>query len=299
MSHPRTLALLGAPLLLASLASAQVLPNRAAAGGTQNATVIEDFETYVVGPNGAEDLFTISLDENTIANNQGPGLVLDGCTYSCTANTLQWNDAGHFGLPSKSLVANPGAGGNGIITLTYDSPVTLIGFDMYAFQGYPDSAVITVYDGGGTVIFTSASIPIPGPTAVFFGYTAASIGKVKIDGQARIWSPIIDDHEYGVVNVPTLVKSGTCPGPMSLLATNCTPGGPVAFFYGPAGSFTKVGNPCNGLQLNIANPTLAGTVTANGNGKAPVNLNAPPGLCGRTVQAADVATCTPTNSLVL
>jgi hypothetical protein len=296
---PRPLAVTTALLLLTSIASAQNLPSRATGGGGQNATVIEDFEAYVVGPNGADDLFVLSLDETTIANNQGPNLVLNGCTYSCTGYSLQWNDAGHFGLPSKSIAANTGAGGNGVITLTYDSPVTVIGFDMHSFQGFPDSAIIKLYDGGGTLIYTSSPISIPGPTAVPFTYTATSIGSVTIDGQGRFWSPSIDNHEFGSANVPTLMFSGTCPGPMTIGAKNCTPNGPVAFLYGAAGSFTKNGNPCNGLQLAIANPTLAGVVTANGNGKAAVNVNMPSGLCGRTVQALDVATCTPTQPLIL
>jgi len=98
---------------------------------------------------------------------------------------------------------------------------------------------------------------------------------------------------------PTLSKSGTCPGPMTLTLANCTPGGPVAVLYGQPGSFTKNGNPCNGMQLGISNPTLAAVVGANGAGVATLSFNAPAGACGRTVQGADVTSCTPTNTIVL
>ncbi len=98
---------------------------------------------------------------------------------------------------------------------------------------------------------------------------------------------------------PTLAKSGSCPGPMTLNATNCTPNSPVAILYGPAGSFTKNGNPCNGLQLGISNPTLAAILGANGSGNASLSFNAPAGACGRTVQGVDIASCTPTNTLIL
>ena len=74
---------------------------------------------------------------------------------------------------------------------------------------------------------------------------------------------------------------------------------PVAILYGPAGSFTKNGQPCNGLQLGISNPTLATILSANGAGSAALTFNAPPGACGRTVQGVDVASCVATNTLVL
>jgi hypothetical protein len=74
------------------------------------------------------------------------------------------------------------------------------------------------------------------------------------------------------------------------------PGGPVLF--GAAGTFTKPGNPCGGLMLGIANPTLGAVISANGAGDASLSFNAPPSACGRTVQGVDIASCLPSNAIV-
>lgn len=98
---------------------------------------------------------------------------------------------------------------------------------------------------------------------------------------------------------PRLVKNGSCPGTMNLTVTGATPGGGVAMLSGPAGTFVQTGNPCPGLTLSLNPPTLHGILTANGSGTASVNFNAPPGVCGRTVQGVDLSTCSATNSVVL
>lgn len=98
---------------------------------------------------------------------------------------------------------------------------------------------------------------------------------------------------------PTLAKVGTCPGPVTLNVTNCTPGGNVAVIHGQAGASVRSGNPCNGMVLGILNPSFGGMLTANGSGSASLSFNAPAGACGRSVQAVDVASCTPTNVIVL
>lgn len=96
-----------------------------------------------------------------------------------------------------------------------------------------------------------------------------------------------------------LSKTGTCPGVMRLDVAYCTPGGGVAILQGIAGSFIKSGNPCAGLVLGIANPSLVAILTANGGGNATLSFNAPAGACGRTVQAVDIASCTASNTIVL
>ena len=299
MNCPRTITALCASLLLAGAVQAQVLPNRAALGNRVNSTVTEDFESYSLSPGGAEVINVSSLDENTITSGaggaQGPGLVLDGCTYSCSSYSLQWNDQNYYGMPSRNILSNAP---DGILTLTYDSPVSAIGFDLHAYQGYPDSTIVTVYNGSGSVIYTSSPISVPGPTGVFFGYQAASIGKVTIAGQVYSWSTLIDDHQYGS-NGPSLSKSGSCPGPVGLRVDGATPSGPVAILHGQAGSYTRTGNPCNGIMLGISNPTLGAIIHANGSGVALLSFNAPAGACGRTVQAVDVNTCATTNTIIL
>jgi len=103
----------------------------------------------------------------------------------------------------------------------------------------------------------------------------------------------------GNVPVPTLAKIGTCPGLVTLTGTNLTPNRQMALLHGPAGSFTKPSGVCAGITLAIRPPTLAAMLPVNAGGVASISFNAPSAYCGRTVQGVDVASCTPTNALVL
>jgi len=307
----KTLTLLGglsASLLLTGALSAQApfnatprsgpgayTPTTAAGGGVINSTTTETFETYVLSPGGAENLNITYLDENAIANGQGPGLVLDGCIYACNAGSLQWNDAGYYGQPSRDILANSG---DGLLIMKYDVAVQGMALTLHAFDGYPDNTTINVYDSNGTLIHTSAGIAVPNSAPVAFSFSAPDIRSITIQSNAWPWGTIIDDHVFGGSG-PTLAKQGTCPGPMTLRVDGATPGGPVAIVHGPAGSYTRSGNPCNGIVLGISNPTLGAIVGANGSGVATLSFNAPAGACGRTVQAVDVNTCATTNTIIL
>jgi hypothetical protein len=105
--------------------------------------------------------------------------------------------------------------------------------------------------------------------------------------------------EFTGAGGPVLSKTGTCPGSMTVAVDGCTPNRPVAFFHGPAGTYTKPGGVCAGTTLSINNPTLAAVINANGAGKASITFNATPGYCGRTVQAVNVANCKTTNTITL
>ncbi len=113
----------------------------------------------------------------------------------------------------------------------------------------------------------------------------------------EIWVDYLDITGGGAP--PTLAKAGSCPGPMTLTASNCTASGQVALLYGGAGSFTKPGGQCAGLTLGISAPTLGAMVTANGSGVASLGINASAAACGLTIQGVDVATCTATNTITL
>ncbi len=299
MKIPYTLGALCALSLLAASADAQVIQSRAAMRGQLNlSSTLEDFETYSVAFGGAENLGVLSLDETTIANGQGPGLVADGCVYSCSSSTLQWNGAGWFGQPSKNFLANTG---DGRLVLTYDSPMQIVGFDMYAFSGFADTAVVTVYDAAGALIFTSSPISVPGPSPVFFGYTAAAIGGVIVDSQVYSWSTLIDDHEYGGSG-PVLAVSGICPGPVTVSVTGATPGGSVAIGYsGSTGAFTiPSGFPCAGTVLGLGGtPMLVTILVADGTGAASGGGSLPASVCGGSIQAVDFGTCTTSNVVPL
>lgn len=173
---------------------AGVIPNRAAliamlgGGGTQ-----DDFESFSIPDGAAVNTDVAILDENSVANGQGPGLVNDGARY-VTASVLQWNGNGYFGLVSKTILSNSG---DGTITISYDTPIQAMGVDLSAFDGFGDTANITVLDGSGATVFTG-SVSVPGATPVFFGYEhSAGIGSVSFKSGSWPWSNILNDHLYG------------------------------------------------------------------------------------------------------
>ncbi len=93
-----------------------------------------------------------------------------------------------------------------------------------------------------------------------------------------------------------LVKSGTCPGLLTLRVSGHS--GDVALLYGAAGAFVQAdpGQPCLGVALQLDRPWLGGILRA-GSPQAMLNGSGP--VCGLTVQAVDLTTCTVSNSIVL
>ncbi len=207
------------------------------------------------------------------------------------------------------------------------------GIFMYAGVGSPETLTISLWDklpnAGGTMLASGSGTASPGawfdvswncvnitPGVTYYlvfsstasmcyaGDVANGYPHGNVFANPGFGSFPSFDYTFRTYNCcggggPTLAKVGTCPGPMRLDASNCTPNSPVAILYGPAGSFTKNGNPCNGLMLGISNPTLAAIIGTNGSGNATLSFNAPPAACGRTVQGVDIASCTPTNTLIL
>jgi hypothetical protein len=100
---------------------------------------------------------------------------------------------------------------------------------------------------------------------------------------------------------PSLTKTGSCPGPLTLDLSDCTPGGSVAMLTGAAGSTTQTNPslPCLGLTVNLASPTLVGILTANAAGAASASFNSSVTMCGATVQGVNLATCQLTNTVTL
>jgi hypothetical protein len=122
---------------------------------------------------------------------------------------------------------------------------------------------------------------------------------------ATVVQPVLAPAVGGAsVPIPVLSVTGTCPGPMTLTVTGATPGGLVVLLYGVPGTFTYGGTPCTGITLNVINPngtppTVGTMQPANSAGVLIVNFNATPNVCGFTVQAVDVATCTTSNTITL
>lgn len=300
-------------LLLASPIAAQqqlapfgqpksLLPNAATwtqSGGGHEATVSEGFEGYVVPFGSAEPINSLSLDDTTITGTgQGPGLVEDGVTYSCTFNSLQWNADTYFGLTSKTFLAN---GNDGTVSMTYDSGQSTISFDLMTFDGYPDTALVNVYSTGGALLYTSAPIALADSTAVPFSYSDTDIGSVSITG-AYPWSPVIDNHEFEAGGFEIFI-AGNCGSNMTLRASGATPGGPIGVIYSfGLGSYVIPGGPCAGTVLGLdgVGITLAAVLTADAGGFSSYTAFVPPGACGNVyVQGIDVTTCATSNVIGL
>jgi hypothetical protein len=269
----------------------------ATSSGNQNqASAAESFEAYVVSAGGAENILSLSLDDTTVSGTgQGPNLVLDGVTYSCIGSSLQWNGDGYFGLSTKTLLGNAS---DGQLTMRYDSGQSSIAFDLHAFDGFGDTAVVTVYDIAGAILFISGSINVPDSSPVHFSYTDTDIGSVVISSMVYSWSPIIDNHEYGAGG-PSLRITGNCGSVMTADVVNATPFGPVAIIYSfGTGSFVVPSGPCAGTVLGLdgVGITLLATPFADGAGAATYSTLVAPFACGAVfVQALDVATCGTTN----
>lgn len=100
------------------------------------------------------------------------------------------------------------------------------------------------------------------------------------------------------------VSAGAPGGSMTFDFDNFTPGGAIGVVYGTAGSLTVPSGACAGLTLGLSPlnfPPASGVVflPANGSGSYQLTRNVGAAGAGLLVQAADVATCTASNVLVL
>ena len=156
--------------------------------------VTENFENYNV-PDGNGDELQATLDSSTVVNGQGPGLVVNGVTFVAGSSNLKWNGANYFGSPSKELVAL-----SQTMNIDFSVPVNAFGLDLRAYQGFGDTATVTIFGtDDSTVLDTISSIGLAGTgVPVFFGYQdIAGIGKIELTQQSQFWSPIIDNLTFG------------------------------------------------------------------------------------------------------
>ena len=103
---------------------------------------------------------------------------------------------------------------------------------------------------------------------------------------------------------PTLTVLGTCGQPGSgVEASQMTPGGNVGFAAAPtAGSLTLPAGSCGLVNTGLNAPIfVVGFAVADGSGVATISpLNGiPAAACGWTMQAADLGSCTLTNTVTL
>lgn len=195
-------------MLMSVAATAQVIGDRATLNALLVSSTTDDFETYRVAVGSAENLDIWSLDSTSIANGQGPGLVNPGATYSDpSAAQLQWNGDTYFGLTTKTILAN---GVNGAIRIDYANFTQAMGLDAENFGGYPYDGSMQVWNGATLVDTVNFSLGGGTSEFKFVGYrNDAGITHVILSSPNYNWSPIIDDHTYGVVPEPaTLLALG-------------------------------------------------------------------------------------------
>jgi len=262
--------------------------------GAGSCAIFEDFESYVVATGNAENTGVFSIDDTTITGTgQGPGLVADGVTYRCNGGAgMQWNGPAWFGQVSKNVLGNTS---DGAVYFDLDAPATSVSFDLSAFDGFPDNAVMTIRNSGGSVIFTSGSISLPSATPVPFSYSGSDIRFVEIQGSNFSWSPILDNLCVGGGGL-TLNVIGACPGPVKIDVTGATPGGSVvvvASLNGPGAFTIPAGNPCAGTVMGLAGPIFRyRKFNADAAGNLTFTVNIPQQLCGRLwLQVIDLSTC--------
>lgn len=252
----------------------------------------EDFEAYPLGASNFAPLTVSLLDSTTVEpGGIGPNLVEPGCAYSTNGPFLQWNGPGYFGQLSQNLC---GAGTE--LVMEYTTHPTNIDFTLHVFNNAPDLVTVELWDASRRLVETRTGISVVDGTPVPFSYRGHPIATVKIIATQQPSSPIVDNHVWGG---PDLRISGSCPGGKVLTINNATPLGSLAIAHGTAGVFTIPSGPCIGLELDLATPTLAGFFNADVNGDLSLNFNVPAGLCGRSVQAVDMATCQASQVIVL
>lgn len=268
----------------------QAFPVTVASVTPGSAYGFENFERYNVA---LDDLCTVWLDENTLSCNglQGPGLVIDGCAYSCHPNSrLLWIDRGFEGVRSKCIASDPYIVTlDRRLTLNYDSPVRNVRFTLCAFDGYPDDARIAVLNSIGVQIQNLGPLQLPDADPIAIEIHGDDIRTIHIQGSRHSWSPILDNHSFG--DGPSLTAAGTCPGTMTFTVDGGS--GTYALAYGAAGTTTITTGRCAGTMLSLNSPLRLGTITG------PVTVNVPASACGRRLQAVDVADCAVSNPLQL
>jgi len=93
-----------------------------------------------------------------------------------------------------------------------------------------------------------------------------------------------------------LLVGGTCPGDVSLVVTDVTPGGAVVLASAASqGSFVIPGGSCEGVVIDLENPNRLATVTADENGNVFASGELAVNSCGLFVQAIDLSSCNPSD----
>lgn len=263
-------------------------------GGNQT---LEDFESFVIADGGATNLDVAVLDDQTIANGQGPGLVEAGATYTASSNVLQWNGNNYYGLGSRTFLGNSEQ-----LQIDYNPSVTAMGIDARAYIGYGYSGSMTVYDLNNAVVGTiNFTLNNGGSENVFVGWEwTAGISRVVLDGGAWSWSPVVDNHGYGRSGGGgfAIRLTGQCPGQKTLAWSGAGSGQMGIIIGNGPGNFTLPGGACAGTQLGLSGPgglSLYNVIGTQG-GSGQVTATVGTGACGKWIQCIKTNNCATSNA---
>jgi hypothetical protein len=156
---------------------------------------LETFETFVP-PAGSFAFVTCNpIDSAAVCNGQGPGLVVPG--LSITGNPA-WQDAGYFGLPSRTLGDNIDAANT---QFRFTVPVTAFGADLFAYAGFASAdATVTIFAPNFTTVIGQITGITLLTTGTFAGWQdAAGIGAFSLayNGTLPGYIPNTDNVEFG------------------------------------------------------------------------------------------------------
>jgi hypothetical protein len=274
----------------------------AAASPAAGQNTVDDFEA-LIPLGGTYQYIGASLDENTVAGPYGPGLVVDGCTYSDPAGIGLYY-YGFWGGQVDGSVGVSTNGGPAELRMDYDAPVDFVEVVVSVGNGWPDTADVTAYDAGGAVLANQTGIVLVDPqNPVTVTLTQPGIAYVTVvSSGAYNWGPYVNSHEYGTSG-PALAATGTSGGVMTFDLSGFPAGGSIAIVYGPAGSLT--GNaPCGPvtvdlLPLNFPPPSQLVLLTADASGAAQYVQSVPAAAFGLRVQAVDLTGCAVTNFVTI
>ena len=197
-------------LLVCSVVHAATLvPDRATLNAILGTPIVDDFETYLIAP-GEFSLPFVFLDATTVVDEQGPGLVSDGVTYSVPGNVVfvaeDFFVIGH----SQGLVF----GSIGAMEIDFVDPVPAFGLDWDPFDQF-DPVVFSVFAADDTTSLGTWVNPLVfGPLMPFFGVEhAAGIGKVIMGLPEGPRFGFVDNVTYAPIPEPgtaVLASVGAC-----------------------------------------------------------------------------------------
>jgi len=155
----------------------------------------------------------------------------------------------------------------------------------------PRNLTTVTANGSGTAVFL---LNVPN-NLVGIAFKIQAVDLIPCEG-SNVTTETIDPSSPQNVPVLNALQPGAV-GPNTLISTNHTPGGPVAFIWGFIEEPSSGNNLCAGLQAGIRNFRNLRTGVADQFGNITINVTVPQVNPGTTVklQTVDLLSCTPSN----